>query len=198
MSPHFPDASGADSLLLTRRSLLRLGVIGTVALGSASMVAGLSGCSSRQEAQAKGFQFLRDADVQLFKALIPTVLGDVVQSGDSHYQALETHILKNVDTALANLGRPAQGELLKLFDLLHLRATRWLTTGVWADWKDASAEDLSNFLSRWRASGIGPFNAGYRVLTKLVGISYYSLPDSWRFSGYPGPMPALYQAANAA
>lgn len=198
MSPQLPDPSGADDLLLTRRSLLRLGVVGSAALASTSLVASLSGCSRRQEAAAQGFAFLRDADVGLFKALIPAVLGDVVQAGDSHYQALETHVLKNVDGALSNLGSPAQAELVKLFDLLHLRATRWLTTGVWAEWRDATPADLQDFLNRWRGSSIGAFNAGYRVLTKLTCISYYSLPESWRFSGYPGPMPALYQAANAA
>lgn len=197
MSPNAPDSSGADALLLSRRSLLRLGVIGTVALTSTSLVASLSGCSSRKEASAKGFSFLRDADTRLFKALIPVVLGDVIKTGDSHYQALEIHVLKNVDGALANLGAPAQGELLKLFDLLHMRATRWLTTGVWADWHQASADDMQSFLKRWQNSSVGPFNAGYRVMTKLVAVSYYSLNESWRFSGYPGPMPALYQAANA-
>lgn len=197
MQPTSTPPSGEDSLLLTRRSLLRLGVIGTVALTSTSMVATLSGCSSRQEAAAQGFAFLRDADVSLFRALIPIVLGDVVKTGDSHYQGLQTHVLKNIDGALANLGKPAQGELLKLFDLLHLRATRWLTTGVWANWNDASADDLRSFLKRWQGSSVGPFNAGYRVLTKLVVVSYYSLHESWRFSGYPGPLPSLYQAANA-
>lgn len=197
MQPTSTPPSGEDSLLLTRRSLLRLGVVGTVALTSTSMVATLSGCSSRQEAAAQGFSFLRDADVSLFRALIPIVLGDVVKTGDSHYQGLQTHVLKNIDGALANLGKPAQGELLKLFDLLHLRATRWLTTGVWANWNDASADDLRSFLKRWQGSSVGPFNAGYRVLTKLVVVSYYSLHESWRFSGYPGPLPSLYQAANA-
>lgn len=197
MQAHYPAPVGDDPLLLSRRSLLRLGVIGSVALTSTSLVATLSGCSKHQEAAAQGFAFLRDADVALFKALIPTVLGDVIKTGDSHYQALETHVLKNVDGALGNLGSPAQGELLKLFDLLHLRATRWLTTGIWANWSEAGADDMQSFLKRWQSSSIGPFNAGYRVMAKLVAISYYSLSESWRFSGYPGPMPALFQAANA-
>lgn len=197
MPPTPPDASGADALLLTRRSVLRLGVFGAVALSSTSLVASLSGCSRRQEAASQGFGFLRDADVELFKALIPVVLDDVVKHGDSHYQALETHVLKNVGGALAGLGAPAQGELLKLFDLLHMRGTRWLTTGVWAPWRDAGQDDIRHFLNRWHDSAIGPFNAGYRVMTKLVSISYFSLPESWRFSGYPGPLPSLFQAANA-
>lgn len=187
----------ADSDFLSRRSFLKLGVAGTVVLSSTSMVAGLTGCSSRQEAAAQGFAFLRDADLQLFKALLPAVLGDVVHADDTHYHALEGQMLLGIDGACANLGQPAQGELTKLFDLLHLRLARWLTTGIYAPWAEASQTDLHAFLQRWRSSSLGLFNAGYRVLTKLVTVTYYSLPESRRYSGYPGPLANVYQIVNS-
>ncbi|HNL36777.1 MAG TPA: hypothetical protein PKI88_06695, partial [Agitococcus sp.] len=74
--------------------------------------------------------------------------------------------------------------------------TRWLTTGVLDTWQQASPEDVNHFLQRWQSSSISPFNAGYRVLSKLVAVSYFSLPEAQAQSGY-NHLPALYQAINS-
>lgn len=187
----------AVSDVLSRRSLLKLGVVGTVALTSTSMVASLSGCSRQEEAKANGFEFLRDADLALFAALIPTVLGANWHEGPAEQPALNQAILHNIDGACARLGKPAQGEIIKLLDLLHLRLTRWLTTGIWGNWSSASSDQLQHFLERWHNSSIGPFNAGYRVLTKLITVSWYALPASRRYAGYPGPLSTVFQAVNS-
>ncbi len=192
-----PDAVAVEAARLSRRSFLGLGLAGAVALGSTGVVTTLSGCSNQPATAAKGFSFLREGDLQLFKALIPAVLGDVIHTDSHDYQALVTNILQKVDGACANLGNKAQTEVHKLLDLLDTRLTRWLTTGIYAHWPDVSTADMNKFLVRWRDSSIGPFNAGYRVLSKLVSVSYYSLPESRVYSGYPGPLAALYQVVNA-
>jgi hypothetical protein len=193
-----PNRDGAaGSLELSRRSLLKLGVAGGVALGTTSLVAGLAGCGKREQAVAQGFAFLRDADVDLFRALTPVVLGDALPADAAARAPLVTETLLRIDGACFLLEPNAQSEVLKLFDLLHLRATRWLTTGVSAPWAEAEAADIAQFLERWRASPIGIFNAGYRLLTKLVAASYYAIPSSWKLSGYPGPLAVVYQLVNA-
>jgi hypothetical protein len=191
------DAITLDTALLSRRSFLGLGLTGAVALSSTGVVTTLTGCSTQPASAAKGFSFLRDGDLQLFKALIPAVLGDAIHTDSHNYQALVTNILQKVDGACANLGNKAQTEVHKLLDLLDTRLTRWLTTGIYAHWADVSVSDMNKFLVRWRDSSIGPFNAGYRVLSKLVAVSYYGLPESRAYSGYPGPLAAMYQVVNA-
>lgn len=193
-----PTRDGADPHFdLTRRSFLKLGVAGGVALGTTSLVAGLAGCGKREEAIAQGFAFLRDADVALFRALTPVVLGDALPTDATRRESLTAEILRRIDGACFLLEPNAQGEVLKLFDLLHMRVTRWLTTGVSAPWAEASADDITRFLERWRDSSIGAFNAGYRLLTKLVAASYYAIPATWTLSGYPGPLEAVYKLVNA-
>jgi hypothetical protein len=182
---------------LTRRSLLKLGVAGGVALGTTSLMAGLAGCGKREQAIAQGFAFLRDADVVLFRALTPIVLGDALPAEAALREPRIAETLKRLDGACFLLEPNAQGEVLKLFDLLHMRVTRWLTTGVSAPWAEAEAADIEHFLERWRDSSIGPFNAGYRLLTKLVAASYYAIPETWPLSGYPGPLAAVYMLVNA-
>ncbi|PTQ88407.1 hypothetical protein [Agitococcus lubricus] len=183
-------------LAISRRSFLRLGVVGAATVASVGTVASLSGCSQQPTTLAKGFSFLRTEDLALFTALIPVVLGNLVQTDSHNYQALVVNILKGVDGACANLGVKAQGEIYKLLDLLAGRITRWLTTGIYGDWIKASPDDMNNFLARWHGSSIAPFNAGYRVLSKLVSVSYFGLPESRQHAGY-SPLAMMYQAVNS-
>lgn len=182
---------------LSRRSFLKLGLAGGVALGATSLVAGLAGCGRREQAVAQGFMFLRDADIELFRALTPVVLGDALPQDPAARIPLVTETLARLDGACFRLDPHGQAELIKLFDLLHLRVTRWLTTGVSAPWAEASAGEIENFLDRWRDSSITAFNGGYRFLTKLVAASFYAIPSTFPLAGYPGPLEAVYKLVNA-
>jgi hypothetical protein len=197
MQAHPTRAPTTDDLELSRRSFLKLGLAGSVALGTTSLVAGLAGCGRREQAVAQGFRFLRDADVELFRALTPVVLGDALPQDAVIHDPLVAETLMRLDGACFLLEPHAQAELVKLFDLLHLRITRWLTTGVSSPWSVAEAADVECFLERWRDSSIGVFNAGFRILTKLVAASYYAIPATWSLSGYPGPLAAVYNLVNA-
>lgn len=182
---------------LSRRSFLRLGTWGAVAVVGTGSVATLSACSSAPPKPSTGFSFLRENDLKIFSALVPVVLHGLIQTSESHnYQALVVNILKNVDGACANLGNKAQTEIYKLLDLLDGKITRWLTTGVYANWPQATPEQVNGFLTRWQSSSISPFNAGYRVLSKLVAVSYFSLPEAQPQAGY-SHLASMYQAINS-
>ncbi|MGH8529145.1 MAG: hypothetical protein ACRETN_04780 [Nevskiales bacterium] len=187
----------AGQMDLTRRSVLKLGLAGTVVLGGVGLAGSLAGCGAREQAAAQGFHFLRDADVLLFRALTPVVLGDALPTDAVTREARIAETLRRIDIGGLLAYAPAQTELYKLFDLLHLRVTRWLTTGVAAPWDKASAEDITCFLERWRDSSVSAFNAGYRFLTKLVAASYYGIPETFPQSGYPGPLEWVYKAVNS-
>lgn len=181
--------------VLSRRSFLRLGTWGTLAIATTSGVA-LTACSSAPPKVSKGFSFLREGDLSLFSALIPVVLGDMIHSKNHNYQALVINILKNIDGACANLGNKAQTDIYKLLDLLDGKITRWLATGVYAGWPQATPQQVNNFLMRWQSSSISPFNAGYRILSKLVAVSYFSLPEAQQHTGYTH-LTSMYQAINS-
>lgn len=186
----------AEILDRGRRSLLKLGLAGTVALGTVSLGAGLSGCHRREESTAQGFQFLRDADLQLFRALIPAVTAGTLPAEAAAREGRIVEILHRIDVGGLHLGAPAQKEVRKLFDLLNFGITRRIAAGVSTSWDQASEAEVSAFLDRWRSSSIGLFNAGYRVLVKLVAVSNYGVAAVWPSAGYPGPLAAMYQAVN--
>jgi hypothetical protein len=188
---------GDAALLESRRSFLKLGVAGTLALGTVGFTAGLAGCHRREEAAAQGYKFLRDADLKLFRALIPAITDGTLPAEASAREARTREILMRIDAGCWHLGAPAQKEVRKLFDLLNFGLTRRLAAGVSSPWDQVSAADAVVFLDRWRNSSIGLFNAGYRVLIKLVAVSNYSIPAVWPSAGYPGPLAVMYQAVNS-
>lgn len=170
-----------------RREFLKLTLAGTATLGIASTGAQLAGCSSQPERAADGRVFLRDADVQLFTAIVPVVLAGVLPDDEAEREALIAKVVNAIDAGALALSAPIRKTLWQLFDLLNWRFTRYATTGIWAPWNEATAEDIDAFLNRWRSSSVSLFNAGYRVLTQLVQIRYFTMPVSWADSGYPGP-----------
>lgn len=193
MSPSDP----LDAFSVDRRNFLKLGLTGTVVLGTAGVAGSLAGCGAREEAAASGLRILRDADVAFFRALIPVMLDGTLPEGETARGAAVTEVLRRIDDTLARLGAPAQAQLRQLFDLLHLRPTRWLTTGVGAPWAQASAAEISGFLERWRNSSVGLLNTGYNVLNKLCCISWFSQREAWTAAGYPGPLAWAYQTLNS-
>lgn len=176
----------------SRREFLRLGLSATAVLATAGLAGSLVGCSTRETAAAQGYTVLRDADLQLLRALTPVVLEGVTLTAADLEQALRI-----VDNTLAQAQPPALKSLFQLFDLLHLRLTRWAVAGITAPWSEATAEQIDAFLLRWRNSSIGLLNAGYRVLTRLCAVGYYGSPQGAQASGYPGPLEFMFKAVNA-
>lgn len=182
---------------VSRRSFLKLGLAGTATLGIAGLGGSLAGCGKREQAAAAGLHYLRDADVALFRALAPVALKGSLSADAAKLGAQLDSVVRGIDEASRRLGPPAQRELYKLLDLLHLRPTRWLTTGVGAPWPQASEAEIAAFLSRWESSSIGLFNAGYAVLMKLCCAGFFGQPDGWAVAGYPGPLAWAYQSLNS-
>jgi hypothetical protein len=188
MQTPMPDSS----LPLSRRSVLKLGLAAGAVLSVSSLGAGLAGCSRREAAAAAGLRCLRDADVELFRAVLRVMLAGSLPAD----APLEGHLAR-IDDAVLRLGGPARREVFKLFDLLHLRPTRWLTTGIAEPWREATAPQVAAFLERWRDSRVGLLNAGYLAFNKLCCTSHYTQPEGWAQLGYPGPLAWAYQSLNS-
>ena len=126
----------------TRRSLLKLGLAGTAALGAVGFTAGLAGCHRTVEAAAQGYRFLRDADVILFRALTPVVLEGAMpqDSGDAAVRTRE--ILRGVDLAGLRLDLPAQS-LARAYVLM---LNSWSAEADKDTYLEGDPEVASNFL----------------------------------------------------
>jgi hypothetical protein len=184
--------NGLD-LDLSRRSFLKLGLGAGVALSLVGVGATLSSCGKRAQAAARGYRFLRDADLVMLTAVMPVVL-----AGLPALDARQTENgLRQLDELLIRADTPVQSEVRKLFDLLDFGLTRWLVAGVRKPWNQAAPAEIEAFLQRWRASSIGLLNYGYRGVVKLCAVPYFGQPAGYKVAGYPGPLDWMYKAINA-
>ncbi|HLA29997.1 MAG TPA: twin-arginine translocation pathway signal protein [Pseudomonas sp.] len=168
---------------LSRRSLLKVGLLGSAFLATAGLTATLSGCSA--SVPASGLSILRSSDLPFLRALIPVVIEGSV-SAEKMAAAVEQSIT-GIDYSLARFSPAMQKLTVQLFDVLALGLTRGPLTGVWGGWENASAADVRHFLERWQNSSIGLLQMGYVSLLQLVMLAWYGQPQSWGHCGYPGP-----------
>ncbi len=180
-----------------RRRFLKTGLGGALLLGTVGTTAALNGCSStpagrihgasQQASSSYQFRFLTLSDIDLFRALLPAIVGPGLpkQAADRD-RTIETTI-ERIDAGIFNFGPANQKELRQLFDLLNFAPTRVTVARVWSSWPNVSTDEAHAFLERWRTSSIGLFNSGYIALTKISNVSFYGDKPQWHLSGYPGP-----------
>jgi hypothetical protein len=192
MVKHATRAPHASEAGLGRRDFLKVGAGFSLAL---TLAGTLPGCSDAGKAPAQGYTFLQPADVELFRAITPVVVIDLLTVDGAEREKRLGQTVHNVDATCAGLDLFSRGELRKLFDLLAIGPLRYMLTGV-GGWKDASPETLVAFLERWRGSRFATLNSGGNVIVKLVAAGYYVQPATFASTGYPGPLEVMFAAVN--
>ncbi|CAD5106046.1 twin-arginine translocation pathway signal protein [Zestomonas carbonaria] len=172
-----------DAPGLSRRNLLKVGLLGSAFLATAGVAASLSGCSA--DTPASGMRALRQSDLPFLRALVPAMLAGAVPAA-SLPQAVDKTIA-GLDYSLDHLSPEMLKLTLQLFDVLALPVTRGPLTGIWGSWEKASAEDVRAFLERWQNSSLSLLKMGHSSLLQLVMMAWYGNPESWAHCGYPGP-----------
>ncbi len=179
------DSKIEQALPTTRRGFLQLGLMGTATLALGSTVATLTGCATPLERNST-FKFLKPDDRALFAAIIPQVLSKSFP-GDLTDKSAMRRVLLALDDVIYTLQYNNRHQMRMMFDALALAPIRVIAGASWADWEDMSPKQVNDFLNGWRDSSIQLKRMGYVSLTKLINISWYSQPESFASTGYPGP-----------
>lgn len=174
-----------QALPTTRRGFLQLGLMGTATLALGSTVATLTGCATPLEKNST-FKFLQPEDREFFVALIPQVLSKSFPGQLSEKSAMQRMLL-SLDDLIYTLQYHNRHQMRLMLNALSMAPVRVLAGASWTSWKDMSPEQVNDFLYDWRDSSISLKNMGYMSLTKLINISWYSQPESFAATGYPGP-----------
>lgn len=169
---------------LSRRGLLKVGLLGSAFLATAGVTASLSGCSA--SVPANGLATLRSSDMGFLRTLIPVVLAGAVKAEAMPAAAVEKTIA-GIDYSLTRFSPEMLKLTVQLLDVLALGVTRGPLTGVWGSWENANSAQVSGFLLRWQNSSIGLLKMGHASLLQLVMLAWYGQPDSWAHCGYSGP-----------
>ena len=160
-----------------RRTFLKTGIAGAMVLILART---LSASTSAPPASRPVIS--RDARAML-ASVIPVFLDGALPSGaDASAQTLAA-----VEEAIAGLPPASRDELADLFSLLAFAPSRWIATGIWSSWPEASTAAVAAFLDRWRSSRFALLRSAYAALHQLVFAAWYAQPRAWPAIGYAGP-----------
>lgn len=168
---------------LSRRGLLKVGLLGGAFLATAGVTASLSGCSA--SVPATGYNVLRASDLPSLRAIIPVMLEGAVRP--EALQAAVDATLLGVDNNLQYLSPELLKLTQQLFDVLAMAVTRGPLTGIWGSWENASQADIQQFIKRWEHSSLDLLRMGHASLLQLILMAWYARPQSWAHCGYPGP-----------
>ena len=166
----------------TRRQFLKVG------LASGALLAGAGWLALRRgRAPAGSFRWLDERSAVIVAVLVPAVLAGALPAGEPDRRDAIRGTVEAFDRAVSGLAPAVQDEIRQLFSLLGLAAGRFIVAGVRSSWAEASPEEVSAFLARWRSSRFSLLRAGYQAITQLVVAAWYGNPASWESIGYPGP-----------
>lgn len=181
--------TSAASTSLSRRQLLKTGFMGAAALSTIHLTA----CSSHaikspaNKALSSPYQFLTKDDAIMLTAIFPAMMAHNWPPLKQNQLMAEAETLYRIDLFLSRLGDFNLSEVRKLFDLLQFRVARGLTTGIWKSWENTNADDINNFLNRWKFSSISLLNSGYNALSDIISFAWYSKQTNTAYAGYSGP-----------
>lgn len=171
-------------ILLSRRGLLKAGLLGSAAVWAG----GLVGCRRGSPVGVEGPRVaLSPRGEEIMRAVIPVVLGDLLPAASAaRQQALEAGVA-GLDDYLAHLSLPLQEEARDVFETLDLLPVRILLVGTWGRWRDASPEAIESFLRSARQSRFDLLRRMYAFLQSMAELAWFDQPLAWPAIGYPGP-----------
>jgi hypothetical protein len=167
---------------MQRRSLLKLGALGGVAL---ALVGG--GAAFYYEPGWRNGR-LTEAGRSVMAAIARAVLdGSLPKQAGLQQAALASH-LDRMDVTLRALAPSTQGEVGDLLALLAFAPGRLALGGLGSAWPNASVEQIQAALQSMRTSRISLRQQAFHALRDLTHAAYFADVSTWVQLGYPGPL----------
>ncbi len=171
----------AISLPGDRRRFLKVGALGAALLATAHFL------GNAHAAPAERRRVFDERARRIVQSLVPVVLEGMLPAGENERQRAVDDVAAGFAHSVAVLGVAAQEDLAQLFTFLDFAPTRLAFAGLWKPVEESSAQELRDFLQRWRFSRVDVQQASYQALTQLIQAAWYDLPASWPAIAYPGP-----------
>ncbi|MDH4248669.1 MAG: hypothetical protein OEW39_12740 [Deltaproteobacteria bacterium] len=133
------------------------------------------------------FRFLQAESASLFASWAGILLNPILPLEPAPRALRIAEVVRSVDALAANLPPGVRGELLQVVDLLGLAPTRFLLTGLWSAWEEASPQHTRGALESLSQSRFGLKRRIYQALHLLIGSAGFGSEQSWATLSYPGP-----------
>ena len=102
-------------------------------------------------------------------------------------EILDGHIA-HTETFLLGMPHVLQVELSAIMGLLGNLPTRKMLTGMSSTWTQASDQDIAQALETMQLNPLPSTRLTYQVVRAVTCMSFFSNPDHWSLTGYPGPI----------
>lgn len=175
----------------SRRTLLQVGVGGTLVLALGGI--GLALQPTAIVAPPGPLQALSPRQYAVLVALAETVLPPREGLPSTH----EVGVAAKVDALLATLHPGVATELGQALLLLENALPGLLLDGRIRPFSQASLEERTRVLERWRTSRLTVRRQVFRGLSALVASAYWADPRTHAYIGYKGPPAWILQIRDA-
>ncbi|MES2088675.1 MAG: hypothetical protein V4532_01635 [Pseudomonadota bacterium] len=158
------------------KSAVVLGAVGAVVGGSVFWNRGISHGRLTEHGQ------------DVFKAVTRAALSHILPTDEASRDAKLEAQMRRLNEMIKSMPPSAQKELSALLGLLVNAPTRLMITGLTSAWSKASVEEVTQALEGMRIHKLPTTMISYHALRDLTCIAFFSNPDNWSLSGYPGPL----------
>lgn len=168
--------------VMTRRELVRRGIVGTI-LFAAMGAAAVFWWPTRRRRPRPGLRVLDEGEASILAAVAETVLA--IEPGAPSPEAVD--VVGRVDALLGRSPAAVGKEFARLLRLFENGTTGIVTATGWTSFTAAAPASREARLRAWQTSRVALFRTGFQAMKRLCGACYYSAPASWPAIGYPGP-----------
>lgn len=165
----------------SRRWLLKA----TLAGASVLAAAGLPGCGGDKQL-AQGLTFLREPDVDYWRATAAAVLNGSLPDDAAAREPLMQEIVARIDGAMGLMRPNVRAAVFELLDFVELSPVHGIG-GYWGAWGAATTEQATGVLQSWSRSRSTTLRGCFSFTRGFITGTWFGMPQSWAATGYPGP-----------
>lgn len=165
----------------SRRRFVFVGVAGAIAAGAALVLPRIG-----QSGAAPAGGALTQAHSDMLRVVAAAVLGPALPTDALGRQAELARLLSAIGALIDNFPASTRREIGDLFGLLALKPARMIL-GFSGDWQTSDVASTAQSMLALRDSSIALKQQAYFALHDMVLGSFYSAPQTWVSTGYPGP-----------
>ncbi len=173
-------------MAVSRRKFLRIGATSACVLVAARLLDREVFAASDTRGSLD-LRKLSNKDAACIAALATAVLKGALPDDPAARLVAINEVVVAFDRTVAGLLPAVQTEMQELLSLLTFAVTRRLVADESKPWDQASEQDVSDFVDRWRQSRFALLQQGYQALVRVIMACWYGNPLSWGTIGYSGP-----------
>ncbi len=166
---------------MKRRTLLQLGLAGSVAVGLAGLAA------TQWESPLRQGRLSATAR-DIFASVGAAILDGCLPSEPAARTAAIGAMIDRVERVIAGLPGATQDELAELLGILSTGPGRVGVFGLWSGWRETGTASMGTHLQALRVSALAMRRQVYQAFHEIVNGAYFADDKTWALLGYAGPV----------